>query len=234
MVQLACDAPDLPALGPGVHCLDCTDSAVGPLHSLVLDHLLTHDGPAWWVDSHGHATTHPLARLAPSRRLLDRVRVARGFTAFQHHTLLETLVERVEAGAGGDADDRPDDGPALVVLPAVDALYRDDDLARGEPARFLESVAERVGTLADRADAPVLLTVQGEDALTAPLLDVIDDRLQCERTRFGPRFVGPGFETLVYRAGGAVQTTLAFWERVLAARHEAVRTDAPLAAPEVA
>lgn len=230
MVQLACDTPELPRLEPGVHCLDCTDSAVGPLHSLVLDHLLTHDGPAYWVDSRGHATTHPLARLAPSQRLLDRVQVARGFTAFQHYSLLDALGDRVTSP--DTAADAP--APGLVVLPAVDALYRDGDLARGEPGRFLESVAERVGALADRSDAPVLLTVQHEDVLTDPLFAVVDDRLECESTRFGPRFVGPDFETLVYRAGGAIQTTLAFWERVLAARYEAVETDTPLATPEVA
>jgi len=51
----------------------------------VLDHLLLHDGPAFWVDANGHATTATLAQISPSQRLLDRIHVARGFTAYQHY-----------------------------------------------------------------------------------------------------------------------------------------------------
>ena len=51
----------------------------------MLDHLLLHDGPAFWVDANGHATTTVLAQIAPSRRLLDRIHIARGFTAYQHY-----------------------------------------------------------------------------------------------------------------------------------------------------
>jgi len=55
------------------------------LQSLVLDHLLLHNGPAFWVDANGHATTTTLAQIAPSHRLLNRIHVARGFTAYQHY-----------------------------------------------------------------------------------------------------------------------------------------------------
>jgi hypothetical protein len=41
----------------------------------------------------------------------------------------------------------------------------------------------------------------------------------CEQTRFGPRFIGDEFETLVYPIeNGTVQTRLAFWQRVLQTR----------------
>jgi len=51
-----------------------------------LDHLLLHDGPAFWVDANGHATTTTLAQIAPSQRLLNRIHVTRGFTAYQHYS----------------------------------------------------------------------------------------------------------------------------------------------------
>jgi len=35
------------------------------LQSLVLDHLLLHAGPAFWVDANGHATTTTLSQIAP-------------------------------------------------------------------------------------------------------------------------------------------------------------------------
>jgi hypothetical protein len=64
------------------------------------------------------------------------------------------------------------------------------------------------------------------DDLTAPVTRAATGTIRCEQTRFGPRFTVDGddtatdrFETLVYPVGhGMVQTTLAFWREVLAAR----------------
>ena len=82
--DLTTDEMLLPSLDDGITLLDVEGSRGVPiLQSLVLDHLLFHDGPAFWVDANGHATT-TLAQIAPSRRLLDRIHVARGFTAYQH------------------------------------------------------------------------------------------------------------------------------------------------------
>jgi hypothetical protein len=201
--------PELPTLNSGVHLLDVDDRATAVLHSLVVDHLLIHSGDALWVDSCGHADTQSLCRLAPSQRFLDRIRVARGFTAFQHQQLLDRLADRVTSET------------ALVVVPALDHHYRADDLARGEPARMVETAAERLRTLADRHGVAVLVTRRHDDALTDPVEACVDERIRVETTRFGPRFVAEGFETLVYRDTTYVQTTLAFWARVLDQRQNA-------------
>lgn len=212
------DGPTLPTLDRGVQILDTDDRATGALQSLVLDHLLMHDGPAIWVDSHGHAATQPLARLAPSDRLLDRIQVARAFTPFQHYSLVETL------------PDHCSDETVLVVLPEFDWFYRQDDLARSEGAEMVAAAVATIRDVVDRTDVPILATRAVDDELTAPLADLATEYIQYERTQFGPRFVGDTFETLVYQEQGYVQTTLAFWERVLAARHGACQSSTP---PEV-
>jgi hypothetical protein len=198
----------------GVTLLDSDDPA-GPLASLAVDRLLTDDGPVWWADAGGHARTDTLARVAPSTGLLDRVRVARAFTATQHASLLGTLERRVSPEA------------ALVVCPALDARYRDDDLPADEPADLLGLAVDRLARIAG-AGVPVLLTVAREDDLAAPVARAVDERVTHESTRFGPRFAGEGFETLVYpRRDGTVQTTLAFWRRVLERRAAAVGSARP-------
>ncbi|WP_276258965.1 hypothetical protein [Haloglomus litoreum] len=208
--------PSLPRLDPGVTLLETETHAVGPIDSLVLDHLLGQDGTAVWVDSHDHATTQQLARLAPSRRLLERVRVARGFTPFQHYE----LVDRLGAEIGPET--------ALVVVPWADAPYRDDSLGRGDTASMMRGVADRLTTLADRASVPVLVTLKKTDSVTEPF-DALSTRdLLYEATDLGPRFVGDSFETLVYPVdNGGVQTTLAFWERVLQRRHALAESETP-------
>ena len=236
--------PRLPTLDSGLTLLEAEGRAVGPLDSLVLDHLLRGAGDAVWVDSGGHATTRNLARLAPSLSLLDRVRVARGFTVYQHRTLVRRACESFPPGA------------SLVVVPWVDALYRDGDCSSREASAMLELVVDRLATLADERDVSVLVTRREADGLTDPIEARAAATVTCRETRFGPRFVGDGFETLVYEDSGGlrppgsrtesgdsegrspsgsrtesddgctVQTTLAFWARVLE-RRETMHASSP-------
>ena len=196
--------PTLPSLGTDTYLLDTGDSTTGPLQTLVLDHLLMNDGTAYWVDAAGHARTDTLARIAPSRRLLDRIQVARGFTAYQHVALLDRVVERITSET------------ALVVAPAIDAMYRDDDSYGVDTAELLRTAVETLTNRCREYDIPLVVTCHRRDALSAPVARHVDETIQCETTRFGPRFVGDHFETLVYPVeDGFVQTTLAFWEHVL-------------------
>lgn len=200
--------PMLPSLDRGVSLLETGERATGALQSLVLDHLLVTGGLAYWIDGYGHAVTSTLARIAPSTRLLDRIQIARGFTPFQHHRLLEQL-------------DTCTTDPELVVLPAFESQYRGDDLARGDADRLLASAADQIRILTSQYEIPILLTRHQDGPLPERLKALVESRIHYETTRFGPRFVGEDFETLVYDVGeGLIQTTLTFWEQVLAARHE--------------
>lgn len=203
------DVPTFPELDPGLTLVETDGRAAGALQSLALDHLLLGDGEAVWVDANGNAATTSLAKVAPSRRVLDRVRVARAFTAFQHYGLLEDV-----EGPLSPATD-------LLVAPAVDWFYRDDDLRSGEGEAMLAGALDRLGTVAERHDLPVLVSRSGADGLGAAVAGRCDRTLECVHTEFGPRFSGDGFETLVFECPGGVQTTLAFWRRVLERRHAA-------------
>ena len=203
--------PELPSLNAGLTLLASDERTGGALHSLVLDQTLVDQGRAVWVDAHGNGTTAPLAQLAPSPRVLERVDIARAFTPWQHHGLLRDLGEQI------------DEQTALVVLPEFDWFYRADDLQRTERERMRDAGIELVESITTDRDVPVLLTQSRSDDFTAPLRSVVDETIQCELTQFGPRFAGEEFETLVYALGeGMVQTTLSFWRRVLASRHPSI------------
>jgi len=232
----ATDGMLLPSLDDGITLLDVEGGRGVPiLQSLVLDHLLLHDGPAFWVDANGHATTTTLAQIAPSQRLLNRIHVARGFTAYQHYGAVCNLPSAVNksiqmsttnAGAAGrQAPSRDEDTsphtPALIVAPAVDAQYRADDTLGETHAKTLQArTLARLATYADGYDIPVLVTRAQRDDFTAPVATAADHHLECEQTRMGPRVVGEDFETLVYPVddGAYYQTTFAYWQQLLAAR----------------
>jgi hypothetical protein len=226
----------LPSLDDGITLLDIDDSRGVPvLQSLVLDHLLMHEGPAFWVDANSHATTTTLGQIAPSQRLLDRIHVARGFTAYQHYGAVDELSTAVNQSiqqsieptqSGVQQPTRRDDNPSphtpsLIVVPAVDAQYRADDTLSDEHAATLQArTLARLATYADGYDIPVLATRSNHDDFTASVATAADHRLECKHTRMGPRFVGDDFETLVYPVddGAYYQTTFAYWRQLLAAR----------------
>lgn len=197
---------EFPSLDAGVTHLTMDDRATGALQSLLLDHLLVNDGDAYWVDARNNATTTTLARIAPSMRLLDRVQVARGFTPFQHYSIVEDLPGLLESDV------------SMLVLPAVDWLYSEDDLRRGEGETMLAGVLETVSRVASEHDIPVIISSQLREH-SKVVATHVDRELECTLTRFGPRFSGDEFETLLFECDTGVQTTLAFWRRVLQSRH---------------
>jgi hypothetical protein len=208
--------PELPTLEPGLTLLETEAATRAALHPLVLDHVLRDGQPAYWIDTHDHARTRPLASLAPDPRVLDRIHVARGFTAVQHYALVETLAERVEQIQ-----------PSLLVVPALDGRYREEEGRRNEGTEMLVRALATLAGVARRQTLPVLLTRTAADDFAAPVERATTETIRCERTGMGPRFSADGFETLVYAAGhGTVQTTLAFWKEVLAAREPVHEWDA--------
>jgi len=221
----------LPTLSPGVTCLDNPDSLVGPLHALVFDQLLETSGRGWWIDVGGYARTTSLRRLAPTRRTLDRLHVARAFTPYQQQTLVQTLPQRF-----GSSDES--DGPSIVVCPAVDGLVATPGRDCGpETAQQLRmTVLATVSRIARDYDCPVLLTRTGtESELQTAVGRAADRSLRCELTPHGPRFTGDGFETRLYPpdANGWSQTTLAYWADLLAARVDVTAHDPTAATQEV-
>ncbi|UHQ96340.1 hypothetical protein [Natrinema halophilum] len=228
VVQSIDQIPDLPSLEEGITLLE--SSSRGAFHALVVDHLLLErPGTAWWIDTHDHAQTAPLADVTPSRRVLRNIQIARAFTAYQHYTLCSRLLEDSDYGVLASVD-RNDVG--LIVVPAVDGLYRDDDLDGTEAERMVVSALARLATAARCYECPVLISKAHDDEFTAPVDNLVDERIQCLETDEGARFIGREFESLVYPVGnGMVQTTLAFWKQILEAREPAYPT--PLTAGSI-
>ena len=223
----------LPSLDDGITLLDVEGGRGVPIiQSLILDHLLLQSGLAFWVDAHGYATTTTLSRLSPSQRLLNRIHVSRGFTPHQHfgavcdlpravaQSIQKTTQSTKTHGGRNDQSTTDELTPSVLVVPGLDAQYRDDSLESKTAETLQARVLARLSKYARGYDCPVLVTRSKIDGFTAPIETFADHTLACEKTRMGPRFSGEDFETLVYPVDGGAyyQTTFAYWRHVLRTR----------------
>ncbi len=199
--------PELPSLEPGLTLLESEGDIRPLLQTLAIDELLLSSGRALWVGTGRYCTTETLAEVAPDRRVLDRVDIARGFTPYQHTALIRSLQEAITAET------------AVIVLPDIDARYRGDDVQGGDGQEMLVRALAQLARIARDHDLPILCTRSREDAFSKPVEAAAAATLEAKETPMGPRFVGEEFETLVYPLEGDwVQTTIAFWQEVLQAR----------------
>ncbi|WP_254862039.1 hypothetical protein [Halovivax gelatinilyticus] len=170
-------------------------SAIVP--ELVCSRLLDRRGPVYWIDARNAASTRALYDRAPSPRSLSTLRIARAFTAYQHHSLVRTLARR--------ATERS----ALIVATNVVSLYRDDDLAAYERERLCESALVTLRELGTALDVPVLATTSEQPP---EILEThADHTIECSRTRAGVRLDGDGVEQVGYWDCAGWQTTIPYW-----------------------
>lgn len=201
------EIPELPTLEPGFTLLEADDHARTALQTLAVDQVLLAGGTAIWAGTGRHCVTGSLAELAPSRRILDRIKVARGFTPYQHTALLRRLSAEVTTDT------------SVVVIPELDHYYRGDDVQGADGRDMLVRALATIAAVAREHDVPILCTRRRADEFTAPVEAAAAYTLRFRETPMGPRFVGEEFETQAYPLGdGWVQTTLAFWRDILEAR----------------
>lgn len=204
---------DLPDLNDAVQLLEAANTDVRPaLHALTLDRVLlagaSGESTATWVGTGRYAQTTSLHDIAPAPRVLDRVKIGRGFTAYQHHALIREAVNRLDATS------------VVLVAPAIDAPYRESDLAHEDARDMLLRALAHLARVPRQYNIPVLVTRTGDDEFGAAVSELAADTLTYRETQCGPRFEGSDHETLVYDVGdGWVQTTLAYWQHVLDSRH---------------
>lgn len=199
--------PEIPGFDDGIRLLETSDRARYAIHALVLDHALGEQSDVYWIDANAMASAHPLTKLAPSERVLETVLVSRAQTTYQHFSLVERVLELVQ------------DDTALLVASSFDRFYREHDRGHEDGQDVMLRSLARVASASREHDFPVLLTRCRNDEFSDPLETAAESVIKYEKTKMRPRFVGEDFEMLVYPRRGGFQTTLAYWQRILAAHH---------------
>ncbi|HKJ58975.1 MAG TPA: hypothetical protein VKA37_07095 [Halobacteriales archaeon] len=201
--RLALDHADaVPSLETGVTLLSGGPMAV---HRIVVSELAGGRTEALWVDPGMAVSVYALYDLVPSKRALAGLRVARAFTAYQHHSLVRELPRRASART------------ELVVLPGIADLYRDDDVPDYEREELFSAALAVCTGLADSLSVPVVVSDDGDDDLSALAADYADAEVAAESTDQGLAFRGAGFETLGYWGRDYWQTTIPYWVELFGA-----------------
>ncbi len=190
----------LPSLATGLTHLQVPHPRSTALHQVVVSELRERDGPVRWLDARNEACSYVLYELAPHHRLLDPVRVARAFTAYQHHTLVKRLVRQTTGRT------------ALLVAPNVASLYEDDDVPAHEREALLEAALAMLREVGETHDVPVLVTAAAAEPDTRETVAAAAEQVvTAERTRMGLRFAGDAEATTVYVEDDYWQTTIPYW-----------------------
>lgn len=194
-----CTDDIIPRLDPGLVALERPSSRSTALHQLVVSHMCQTDGRILWVDARNNASTYVLSDLAPSTCAISNLRVARAFTAYQHHSLIGDLLAELSATT------------SLLVVPCVASLYEDDDVHDSEARGLLEATLTTLAEIASVFEIPVLVSTAGSDDLDDLVVEYTTDTIACELTDHGYHYETDEFETLVYRNDGYWQTTIPYW-----------------------
>ncbi|SDK00639.1 hypothetical protein [Natronorubrum texcoconense] len=155
---------------------------------------------AYWIDARNTAATQVLYDCVSSDRTLESLRVARAFTAYQHHS----LVRRVTRQAGPETE--------LIVAPNVASLYHDADLPEWEREGLLAAALETLAELGRVLSCPILVTSADENRADT-VAEYAATTLECVRTREGIRLVRSGEEPTDDdgEMGSAIDDTAGYW-----------------------
>jgi hypothetical protein len=182
----------LPELEPGVNLVKTREKEV--FHALVSQRLHSSGGECVWVDAENHASTRFM-----SREGLDKeVKVARAFTAHQHHT----LVQRAEAQAG--------ERTSLMALPSMNYLYEKNSVPGYEKEEIFAESVKKIAQISKRYDTPALVTA-APGGMQWMIETVASQVIDAESTSQGPRLETDDFSQPGYPDGKVFQASVKHW-----------------------
>ena len=160
-----------------------TDTALA--FPALIKHLAAEHEKILWIDSSNQANTH---YFESRPELLDKIYIARAFTALQHQQLCKKI---------GEYD--------VIVAPEIDRLYEKSSLYRDEALELFENMIEEL-------EGKIIYSVSGEIGFRAQ--DKAHNSIKVEQTAQGLRFSQKNRQTQLYSDSTCVQTTVSFYEEV--------------------
>lgn len=157
-------------------------------------------GEAVWIDCLNEASTYSMSAIG-SPDLLERVKIGRAFTVFQHHTLIHRLEEFIE------------DDTEIIVLSNFDHLYLNGQVKDWEAKELFKESWTKIKELSERKGLKVLVSSSGKSELSQMIKYDSDNSIEVETTDRGLKYSSDDYEQMLYADGDSAQTTMSYWSR---------------------
>lgn len=185
-----------PELVQGVNLIKCSGDR--PVFQSLVAEEIENAGKAVWIDSGNNCSTYAL-RNAGTEDLMRRVEIARCFTPFQHLKMVEEIEKFI------------DESVRLLVVPEASLLYEDGQINEYEAEELFREAWNEILEVVGNHDLKLLVSARGD--LSYIVEGESDNTVNVNETSQGARYSSGRFETLVYRRGNYVQTTVPYWRR---------------------
>ena len=157
-------------------------------------------GGAVWIDCLNEASTYSLRSLG-TPDLLDRVKIGRAFTVFQHHTLIQKLDEFI------------DEDTKIIVLSNFDHLYVKGQMKEWEGKELFKESWKKIKQLTEREDLKVLVSTSERSDLSHMIKHDSGNSIEVQKTDTGLKYSSDEFKQLIYADEDSAQTTIPYWCR---------------------
>lgn len=165
---------------------------------MVASELEKTGGKAVWIDTRNESSTYALSGYGSSS-ILQKVKIGRAFTPFQHHNIMHQL------------EDFVDEETELLVLPNIDHLYLDGQVNEWETEELFEESWEKVLQLQDKYGLKVLVSASKSSSLYYYVSGDSDNKIDVDKTSQGWKYDSEEFDQMMYRDKGQLQTTIPYW-----------------------
>lgn len=174
-----------------------------PIFQVILGKNLSLTGKALWIDSGNTSSTYALASRG-DEDILQRVRIGRAFTEFQHHH----LVNRIEEFLTPETE--------YIVLPNIDQQYKKSGASRKEVKDLFKDVLSKILSVKrDRPDIRIVYSFSLDDssAINLQLRKRTENIVNIDENSQGLDSSLEKREKMFYRTHGFIQTTIPFWNK---------------------
>lgn len=154
---------------------------------------------AVWIDSKNESSTYALSN--HSTGLLEKVKIGRAFTPFQHHNLIHQLGRFIE------------EDTELLILPNIDYLYLDGQIKKWEAEELFQETWEKIMEIQEQHDLKVLVSHSQQPETSQIIGQNCGNTIKVDKTSQGLKHSSEKFDQMVYKNKDKLQTTMTYWNK---------------------
>lgn len=186
-----------PELEKGINYIE-KDKEVSAFQVFLDSELGGVTGKAVWIDCLNEASTYSLSALG-SPDLLERVKIGRAFTVFQHHSLIDRLEEFM------------DEETKIIVLSNFEHLYVNGQVNEWEAKELFKESWSKIKELSNKNNVKILVSCSNSSEFSQKVQKDSNNFIDIERTEEGLKYSSSDHKQIIYSDGNNTQTTMSYW-----------------------